>query len=359
MLDDQIKVLIAVEDKTSFERVKNQLVQISTYPFSIEWVSDFDTVLRSVIQHEFDVFLIEYQLSKANGLQRLREARTQNIEVPVFMLVSSEAKQVGTDALHAGLTCFLLTEAIDVQIIKECFHQVLSNPSHPYRKKHFQQEKLALTSNIARSIAHDVRNPLTNINLVQEQLSEAIEEDDTVELYLDIIKRNTQKINHFIHKMLRCSKPPELHLQPHRLYVILEKALSRAQSHPNIKAVKIEKQYNGGMSTFSLDLEQLTQAFYNVIENALEAMKSDQGVLRLKIQQQGQQQSVQIYDNGRGISQENINRLFDAFYTDKNGKTGLGLTFTQNIINAHGGHITVESDAEYGTCFHFCFEPKS
>lgn len=356
---DQIKVLIAVADETTFETVKSQLDQIITLPFTVHCESDLDQVSKAIVRDEFDVFLLDYQLIKAKGLQSLQKARAQNKEVPVIMLVSSGEKKVDTDALHAGLTRFVLTEAIDTQIIRECLSQVLSKISLQNGKDYFQQEKLALTSNIARSLAHDVRNPLTNINLAQDQLSEAITEDDTLELYLDIIKRNTQKINHLIDELLRSSKPPVLQLRPQTLNEVLEKALAQIQNHPNSKAIKIEKQYDEKMSPISADAEKLTQAFYNVIENALEAMQSDQGVLRLKTQQRGQQQAVQIYDNGPGISQEAINQLFDAFYTDKNGKKGLGLTFTQTIINAHGGSISVESDLEEGTCFHIIFDPTN
>lgn len=219
-----------------------------------------------------------------------------------------------------------------------------------------QLEKLIMTGNIARSIAHEVRNPLTNINLALEQFSEMIEKDDTLEVYLDIIKRNTKRINQLITEMLKSSKPSELQLQPCELNDILENALSLAKDRLKLREIKLVKLYATDLPKIPLDFEKLSMALLNIINNALEAVQPREGMLSLQTRQEGEYQVLQICDNGPGIGQEEINRLFDAFHTGKKGGMGLGLTFTQNIVNSHGAKISVESTLDKGTCFRLIFK---
>ena len=258
------------------------------------------------------------------------------------------------------LTNMTLTPFLDTNERIKGYQGIIEDISE--RKKVQQEliqlEKLIMTGNIARSIAHEVRNPLTNISLALEQFTLDDEEDDTMEVYLDIIKRNTRRINQLISEMLKSSKPSELKLEPGSLNDILETALAMARDRLKLQEIKLVKTYDKKLPKVPIDQEQLPLAILNIINNALEAVEPRQGVLSLQTRLDGEYQVMQICDNGPGIAQEEVNRLFDAFHTGKKGGMGLGLTFTQNIINSHGAKISVESTLNKGTCFILKFQNR-
>lgn len=218
-----------------------------------------------------------------------------------------------------------------------------------------QLEKLIMTGNIARSIAHEVRNPLTNINLALEQFSFDDLDDDTFEVYLEIIKRNTKRINQLITQMLKSSKPSNLNLKTTSINEVLEMALKHANDRLKLQEIKVVKLYDQKLNNIPLDEEKLGMAFLNIITNAIEAVEPKKGVVTLKTAKSGSKQVVQICDNGSGIEAEEVGKLFDAFHTGKKGGMGLGLTSTQNIVHAHGAKISVDSTPGKGSCFTIMF----
>lgn len=219
-----------------------------------------------------------------------------------------------------------------------------------------QLEKLIMTGNIARSIAHEVRNPLTNINLALEQFTFEATEDDTLEVYLEIIKRNTKRINQLITEMLKSSKPSTLNLKPTSLNKVLETSLKLANDRLKLQEIKVIRLFDEQLEDILLDQEKLSMAFLNIITNAIEAVEPKQGMVTLKTKKVGKHQVVEISDNGIGIEPEEISKLFDAFHTGKKGGMGLGLTSTQNIVHAHGAKISVDSTLNEGTCFTITFK---
>lgn len=221
-----------------------------------------------------------------------------------------------------------------------------------------QLEKLIMTGNIARSIAHEVRNPLTNINLALEQFSYDDLDDDTFEVYLEIIKRNTKRINQLITQMLKSSKPSNLSIKESCINDVIEMALKHAEDRIKLQEIKVLKLYDQDLEKISVDEEKLSMAFLNIITNAIEAVEPKKGVVTLKTSQVGTKQMVQICDNGCGIEQEDLSKLFDAFHTGKKGGMGLGLTSTQNIIHAHRAKISVNSTPGKGSCFSIYFDSK-
>ncbi len=228
-------------------------------------------------------------------------------------------------------------------------------------KKKVQQEfvrmeKLSMTGNIARSIAHEVRNPLTNIHLALEQLAAEIPQQDTLDIYFDIIKRNTKRINQLITEMLNSAKPARLNLESHDLNRILDRTASLAADRMKLTGVKLEKKYDETLAPLQLDQEKITIAFLNIVINAIEAVAPGNGKIILKTYRKENKQIVKICDNGAGIEKEDISKLFDAFHTGKRGGMGLGLTSTQNIIHLHKARISVESTPGKGTHFTITFD---
>ncbi len=218
-------------------------------------------------------------------------------------------------------------------------------------------EKMALTGRFARTIAHEIRNPLTNITLSMGQLKSELEEDyEPYDLYFDIIKRNCERINQLITELLQSTKSEELNIEDFSVNSLINDTLVLAADRIKLKNITLNLIPGHTAPTILVDPEKIKIALLNFIINAVEAMEPNVGLLTIKTVEKDNKLIISIGDNGIGISPENINRLFEPFFTGKVKGTGLGLTSAQNIIFKHKGSIKVESVETEGTEFSISLE---
>jgi signal transduction histidine kinase len=216
------------------------------------------------------------------------------------------------------------------------------------------QEKFAATGRIARTIAHEVRNPLTNINLAVEQLNTEIAvHDDTSLMLFDMIKRNSTRINQLISDLLNSTKFSELNYEKISINDLLDETIKGAEDRITLGNVTVIKKYGENISDISVDKGKMKIAFLNIIINALEAMGNKSGsILRLQTTEEAPGQcKVVISDNGPGLDSDAAYRLFEPYFTSKPKGNGLGLTNTQNIILNHKGEIYAETTPGKGASF--------
>lgn len=220
-------------------------------------------------------------------------------------------------------------------------------------------EKLTMTGKIARSIAHEVRNPLTNLSLALEQLKDELDTDsEYVTMFTDIIGRNVDRIGQLITEMLNSSKPREPDRKRQDFNAIVKATLQLVADRIKLKRMRLETTFATGNCMALLDNDQVKTALLNILVNAVEAMEDGRGILMVKTGcADDNRVFVEVADNGGGISSADRQRLFDPFFTGKSGGMGLGLTAAQNIINSHKGSIEVDSLVGQGTTFRLYF-PK-
>lgn len=218
-------------------------------------------------------------------------------------------------------------------------------------------EKLAMTGNIARSIAHEVRNPLTNLNLALEQLGDDLEEEASGEydMYVDIIQRNANRIDQLITEMLESSKPKQLDLKKYSLNTLVDSVINMTRDRLKLRGVSLKQELDPDLPNLNLDPDQMKTAVLNIVINAIESMQEEEGQLIIGTHRDGKQVVLYIEDNGKGIARDQLTKLFDPFFTGKSGGMGLGLTSSQNIINSHKGKVDVQSELGKGTRFDITF----
>lgn len=213
-------------------------------------------------------------------------------------------------------------------------------------------EKFTATGRIARTIAHEVRNPLTNINLSVDQLkSEKDIEEDERNIFYDMILRNSQRINLLITELLNSTRFVELKSQTVSINKLLDEALLLAEDRIMLNGIEVLKKYDTNICDLVVDQEKIKIAFLNIIVNAVEAMEPHKGLLKIKTFVHNNKCYIEIADNGSGMDEEALNKLFEPYYSRKQKGTGLGLTNTENIILSHKGSISVESTLGEGTTF--------
>ena len=222
----------------------------------------------------------------------------------------------------------------------------------------FQIEKLRGTATLLRTLAHEVRNPLTNINLSVEQLKPELNSEDA-DIYLDIIARNCGRIDGLISELLDLSRPAEISLQKAPLQSIIDTTLAAASDRISLKGIGLELNYPEQPAYIMADIEKLKIAFLNIVINAVEAVPKEAGKINVAIREDNSYYKVFINDNGSGIPEENISRIFEPYFTSKTNGFGLGLAATWNILQSHRATIDVNSQLGEGTSFILAFEQAS
>ena len=217
-----------------------------------------------------------------------------------------------------------------------------------------QAEKLAANERLIRMLAHEIRNPLNNIILSTEHLMPT-SDDDPQKDFLEIIQRNSIRINQIITELLNLASPAELVFEEHTLQDIMDESLSRASDRISLNKISVEKVYPRDPLVVSADKKKLVIAFTNILINAIEAMEVSKGSLNVKLDAARDAYNIIIQDNGRGIPREYLSKLFDPFFSLKKNGMGLGLTASYSIIQSHKAKMQVESVIDEGTRFQISF----
>ena len=217
-------------------------------------------------------------------------------------------------------------------------------------------ERFTSTGRIARTIAHEVRNPLTNILLATEQLKETETKNEETPVLLELINRNAARINQLVSDLLNATRFSHLDFTETNINQLMEETLELAKDRLDLNQITVEKNYSEPC-VLSVDKEKMKVALLNIIVNAIEAMENGKGILQLSTREQENKCIIEIRDNGKGMDEEVRQKLFEPYFTSKLKGNGLGLTNTQNIILNHNGNIRVYSEPGNGSLFVITLDP--
>ncbi len=222
-------------------------------------------------------------------------------------------------------------------------------------EKVFRSEKLAAIGELAAGIAHEIRNPLTSISGSIQMLSADLSEGSDNQKLMEIILRETDRLNLLIDDFLSYARPKSMTTDVVYLQEILEDITHLVEQTTGGRRVHLRTEYEEHLPELYADSNQIRQVLWNVIKNSVESLPDNRpGVVWVTIgRAEASDHRIRfvIRDNGRGMSREVKDRVFDPFYTTKQGGTGLGMAIVYQIIHAHGGTVEVESESGVGTTF--------
>jgi PAS domain S-box-containing protein len=233
-------------------------------------------------------------------------------------------------------------------------HGILHDITHIKKEEsiNLQAQKLAANERLMRILAHEIRNPLNNISLSVDHFDMMDEDDQEMQQNLvDIIKRNCTRINHIITELLNLTRPQELSFERHSLQTIMDESIAMNKDRLELQKVEIQKAYPATPLEINADKSKLVLALTNILVNAIEAMEINKGHLSIALSNSGNNCQVSIRDNGSGIPEEYLPKLFEPFFTLKKNGIGLGLAASYSIIQSHNATIRVESQMNKGTEF--------
>lgn len=218
-----------------------------------------------------------------------------------------------------------------------------------------ESERLSAITLLAAGVAHEIGNPLNSLNIHLQLMERELKKLPAAQAGrlredLHVARDEIARLDQIINQFLRAIRPSPPELRPTSVNEVVKDALALMEHEIADRDILVEQELAKGLPRLLLDRAQLKQVFYNIIKNALQAMRSG-GFLRIRTEADESNVIVSFIDSGVGIAPEHIGRLFEPYFTTKERGTGLGLMIVQRIVREHGGTIEVESDKGRGTTF--------
>ena len=221
-----------------------------------------------------------------------------------------------------------------------------------YMHLSLQTEKMAALGRMAAAIAHEINNPLAGVLLFSTNLAKKVPKEGPLKEGLDIIIHETIRCKSIIQELLEFSREREPQKALKNINDVINKALSILENEFRLHHISTEKALSDELPDTLLDINQMEQVFVNLLLNAVEAIQ-EKGVITIKSYLDASQmyEIIEIMDTGCGISPDDINKIFEPFFSTKPKGTGLGLAVSYGIVRNHQGDIKVSSQPGSGTRF--------
>jgi two-component system, NtrC family, sensor histidine kinase HydH len=221
-------------------------------------------------------------------------------------------------------------------------------------RRKLQLEKLAAVGQTMAALTHELRNPLSSIKMGVATLLNRAKLEGPDRRILELAGLEGQRLERLLKDVLDFARPQELQLIGQDLRLILERAADQLEFQFQEKGVVLDRDYLRDLPLVPIDSERMLQVLQNLLLNALQAVHRPGGRVGLgcSLLPDGETLRIEVTDNGEGIREEDLAKVFDPFFSRKSGGTGLGLTVVQKIVEAHRGCIRITSRPTAGTAVH-------
>jgi len=269
---------------------------------------------------------------------RRRNGRTMPVELAAAPLRGGEGKELGVIGVFRDLT--------RVRQLEDRLRR---------------SDRLAAIGELAAGLAHEIKNPLTSLLTFSRHLPRRFEDAEFRQKFLSVVPRELERINTIVERLLELARPARLTFKPLRAPALLERVLELYGDRIEAQNVRVVREWLRDVPVVWADQDALYRALVNLVANALDAMPRG-GTLTLCVgwseadtlatARAGTRRVViEVEDSGAGIAPTDLDRVFNPFFSTKEGGTGLGLALTQKIVEDHGGSIDVRSNPGAGALF--------
>jgi len=229
--------------------------------------------------------------------------------------------------------------------IEEVKHDLVNK-----QKELIEAERMAAIGEMATTIAHEVRNPLSGIAVAMENLKKRVTTDEKLEMINEIISE-ISRLDRIIIELFQLAKPRDIKLVEGDPNELVEKVIELAKPQIRSKSITLEKNLALPTRTILLDFEQIHQVLVNLLLNAINAITDNDGRITITTKYENNNLIFEISDTGQGIEKKHLQKIFEPFFSTKEEGSGLGLAISLRIIQAHNGTITVKSNHNKGSVF--------
>lgn len=218
------------------------------------------------------------------------------------------------------------------------------------------RDRMAAVGRLSAGIAHEIRNPLSSIAGSAKMLRDSAVLDEDERKLMDIIKRESERLNAIVTDFLSYSREKDYTFTETDLIALLEDTLTLLENRPEAKkdgssSIEIVRIFDVPEARVAGDGNRLKQVFWNVCDNAVRSLENGRGKITVRLSVAGDRWRISFTDTGVGIEPHKLEKVFEPFHSGFSGGTGLGLALVYQIVQAHSGKVTVQSNVGQGTTF--------
>ncbi|PKN92392.1 MAG: hypothetical protein CVU44_14745 [Chloroflexi bacterium HGW-Chloroflexi-6] len=375
-MKEAVKILIADDNPVIIAATRRVLESAG---YTVISARDGEEALEVTRTQRPNLLLLDVNMPKMDGLETCRRIKSDPQLAGTFIIIMSgthtdsdsqvNGLNMGADGyiprpianreLLARVEAMLRIQAAEQTIKKysESLEELVAERTRDLREaqeKLVRQERLAALGQLAGSVGHELRNPLTVISnavyflkLVQPDADQKIKE------YLALIEKETGNAEKIISDLLDFARIQRVERETITVPELVERVLQR---YPLPDSVNISLDFPVGLPSLNVDARQMEQVFGNLALNACQAMEHG-GQLKISAAVEADSVKIAVQDNGEGITPENMSKLFEPLFSTKPSGIGLGLPVCKNLVEANGGQIKAESQPGVGSTFTVYFPP--
>jgi len=211
-----------------------------------------------------------------------------------------------------------------------------------------RSERSAAIANLVQGVAHGVRNPIMSIGGFAMRMKTELGEDSRLQKYLDIILRETSRLEKLVRDVKEIAGMKIVHFQKIDVKEMLTTIIEEFSSTMSRHAIRLEVDIEGHLPAIDLDREQISRALRNIIQNSIEALPEG-GMIKIEAKELGSAIRIVVEDSGEGIDEDKLDSVLDPFVTSKTTGVGLGLTMVYQVVTNHRGKLDIQSSGGHGT----------
>ncbi len=361
--------LLLVDDEDGFRQtIAKRLAKRGLVP---DQAADGDECLSILEKKSMDVVVLDVKMPGMSGIEVLRNITDKYPKIEVILLTGHATASDGVEGIKSGAFDYLM-KPIELEHL---FNKILQayekiqrldaeQKEAQYRKQMEQQmivtERLASLGTLSAGVAHEINNPLAIIResagwmrqlFARDELKNIPRHEDFVKA-LDKVEKSVERASRITHQLLGFVGKSESAVREVNLTELAEEALQLITHEVQNRDIQIVRQMEPSLDTIWSDAYQIRQVLLNLLTNAIHAVNSE-GTITIAIEDAGDSQVITVSDTGHGIARENLDKIFEPFFSTKSpGQgTGLGLFVSRGIVEKLGGTVEVASKIGQGARF--------
>ena len=358
-----VRVLLVDDDEEDYLIIRNFISKIHDSPFKLQWISNIEDAAKVIDEEIHDIYLIDYRLGHENGLELLGRFDLVKRPEPFIILTGAGDERVERKAMRMGVADYLVKNTLDSELLSRVLHYSL-------QRKLFEAERVQELMEINRSkdefialASHQLRTPATAVKQYVGMILEGYAGDITPEQekFLRSAYESNERQIQVVNDILRVAKLDlkKIILKKQSIDVVelMESIMHDLMSHFESRDQHVSVERATDAICISADTEYIRMALSNIVDNASKYTPEHKNI-RISVKELDDKSvQIAIHDQGVGITEEDMGRLFKKFSRIENplsvkvGGTGLGLYWSKEIIELHSGKIEVSSRLNEGTTF--------
>lgn len=347
-MNDQKQTILIVDDNVDTVELLRKRIRAEGY--NTEEAYDGEEALKKVYEIHPDLILLDVMMPKKDGYEVCKILKTDESTkfIPIIMLTAKSDVESKIKGFDIGADDYV-PKPFDYRELSARIRSLLTKKETS--EKTIEEERAEAVRKIIDSLSHEIRNPIVSIAGFARKVYDNLPPGDSNKPYLMTILQEAERLEKLLREILNLKMIAVGFMEYVEPSKIIEELIEEFEKELEEKAIEVETDFKA-VSNLYIDKEHFKIVLRNIIKNAIEAMeKSDTRLLKISLEQIGNDLEIKISDTGKGIPKEIIKKIFDPFFTSKVYGPGLGLTVALTIVQYYRGFLSVESEIGKGSTF--------